>query len=66
MNKEIKIGDRILVDSFFGGVYHATVMRIVKGFFGKKYLCRWNVNSDISGRYETSGWIREGRIIDKD
>lgn len=69
MKEIIKIGDRILVRKRFSlvscGCFHAFVLRIDDGIFGKKYLCRWNVNSDLGGKYEKIEYLRTFNIICK-
>ena len=71
MNNQEKyqIGDRVLVKpqifSLSDGFYHAHIKAIKEGFWGKKYLCTWRVDSDF-GSYDTMGFIPERRIICKD
>ncbi len=68
MNEEYKVGDRVLVKSFCGGIaYHAHIKKIVKGFFYTKYMAEWKVDHiDYGKSYTHVGWIRPWNIAYKD
>lgn len=61
---DIQVGDRVLVKKLFGNVFHAHILAIKKGLFGKKYYAEWRVNSDF-GKYTTAGVFRPWNIISK-
>ncbi len=66
MKEEIKIGDRLLVKRLFSSAFHATVIDIKKGLFGKYYICQWTAHDwDYGESYEVAGIIRSWNILCK-
>ena len=62
-----KKGDRILFKKglFAGQIVHAWILAIKKDWLGNVYYIKWWVDSDCSGRYETTGIIRDRSILGK-
>lgn len=69
MEETIKIGDRVLVRQFgiFGnGVFHAHIIAIKKGWFGKNvYYGQWTVYVDTNDSYKKGGALHWWNIICK-
>lgn len=58
-----KVGDRVWMSTKFGlQCFNGYIVTIRRGLFGHVYLLKWVVDSDLSGRYETTGWRYEWRI----
>ena len=64
--EKIKIGDKLLVEKFFGGAFTATVVAIKKTLFSEKYLCSWTTNNlDYGIKYKEIGWIKKRNITNR-